>query len=372
MLPTLYNQYLIDLLMLVKKVPAIRKALSAAGHKAISPDAPTHIDSAVKSLFRTRMIPNDEDGGRDETCRTCLANASLDEGEGEGEGAFAFALSFEPLSDISLKDLLDGAEESSTEILSHVYTLATLAAVYHENDDALAGNVVKILSRAQSSAVHSDEVLQAIDGILEDDIVQLLEKVSATVAHTHAHAHAQAGTEAGAGAAAEGGGDPINDILEKMKDSKIASIAEEISNEIDLGSLGDMNGGINFADLTNANSPLGSLVGKVGSTIQKKMASGELNQADLLREACNFFSAANGSGLAGGGGGGGGMGGMGGIADIMSMMNGMGGMGGGGSGGSGPDLAQMARAFAGTPMGRRTSTQDRLRRKLAQKASKGG
>jgi len=345
MLPSLYNQYLIDLLMHVKN--KLKGAISAAGHKAISPDTKEHIDTASKSLFR----PLSEES-RD-TCRSCLANlASLD-----GEGSEAeLAMSFEPLSAITFKQFLDAADEEDNSrnlIATYVYTLATLAAVYHESDDALTSNVSRILTRAQSD-LDNPEILQAMDGILEDDIVHLLEKVSEYTIKSSPPPDADADAEAQQSAEA------VNEILEKMKDSKIASIAEEISKDIDVTTLGDISSGINFSDLTNSSSPLGSIVNKVGSTIQKKMASGELNQADLMREACTFLGAAGGAGAgAGGSGGGGGMPDMSAMADMFSMFTG----GGGGT----PDLQRAARAMSGTPMGRKASAQARLRRKLDQK-----
>lgn len=357
MLPGLYNQYLIDLLLIVKSTPAVRKAISTAGHKAISTDTKAHIDTAVASMFRVTTGKDDEES----TCRACLAHTSIQDATPEAE----FAKSFEPLSSITFKQLLEVKQDDRDMVALYVYTLATLAAVYNDKDDDLAANVSKILTRAQSDRDDSD-VLQAMDGILEEDIVELLEKVS-SLTHTSKNDASNADDNGDEGAEGAGGAG-MDELLEKMKDSKIAGIAEEISKDIDVSALGDIasGGGLNFSDLTNANSPLGSIVGKVGATIQKKMASGELNQADLMKEALSFLGAAGGMGGGMGGGGGAGMGGM---SDLFSMMSGLGAGGAGGAGGGaggGDDIAKMAQRAASTPVGRRAAMQSRLRRKLAQ------
>ena len=90
-------------------------------------------------------------------------------------------------------------------------------------------------------------------------------------------------------ATAEDSFDKIQHVLEN---SKIGSLAKEISQEIDPAQLGvtDPSKLLNFADLTNGNSALGSIVGKVGSKIQNKIQSGELRHEDLLQEAVSLLS----------------------------------------------------------------------------------
>jgi hypothetical protein len=376
MLRKLYNQYLIDLLMLAKKTPSIRHALSEAGHKAISPDAEVHIAHAIASLHE-KLEGVDGAGSDPVTRRECLASEPFDalllvdytESGAPIPGRCDAALTFEPIKGVSFLRMLEVESKDDLTIVGmYVYILATLATTFNDEDDDLASSVVSVLSRAQSEV---PDILQKIDGILEDDIVKLLDQVS-TLSHRQ---HVGGGAPGGdAPPPPEGEECRMDDILNKMKDSKIASIAEEISRDIDPSMLSDLGAGLNFNDLTNASTPLGSIVSKVGSTIQSKMATGEINQADIMKEAFSFLGEFQKSGAMGGGGAGAGGGGAG-MPDLFSMMSSM--MAGGGGGGM-ANLAKAAAAMGASGSGSGRSAgggridelnkrRDRIRKKLADK-----
>ena len=137
---------------------------------------------------------------------------------------------------------------------------------------------------------------------------------------------------------------------ESAKNSKIANLAKEISEEIDVSSIKiekpeDI---MKMMDFSSSNNVMGDIIKKVSSKITDKIQNGDLNQQDLLSEA-------------------------------MGMMSMMGGKGGGAFGGLGdmlnnPMVAEFMKSMKkGKPMNTRTdlvnlsSTRDRLRRKLDEK-----
>lgn len=74
-----------------------------------------------------------------------------------------------------------------------------------------------------------------------------------------------------------------DEIKDKLENSTIGNIAKEISSEIDLSEM-DIR---KPEDITKLMS--GNIIGKVGEKIQKKIASGEINQQDLLNEAMSML-----------------------------------------------------------------------------------
>ena len=275
-LPTLvavYNRYLVDMLMAMKKkCPGLKKALVRAGHKAIEPVAVSHIECAARTLPRAALL------------ELAPEAASLRD---------VRMIAFEPLEGLSVGTLVsecDAASMGCDALLGYVYTFAVLCAAFTEVRDspsaALIGNVLQVLSLAQAppDAVDTTVMEAAMDGILVDDVVTLLQKLSAV-------ARPAAGEGEGQG---EGEGDNnIDAMLKSLENSKIGDLAREITQEIDMGKLASENPAelLNFANLTDTNSPLGNIVSKVGSKIQAKLQNGELRHDDLLGEAVSLLKA---------------------------------------------------------------------------------
>lgn len=81
--------------------------------------------------------------------------------------------------------------------------------------------------------------------------------------------------------------DDINSIPNMLENSVIGGLAKDISKEINMDELNIENP----EDIMKLMS--GNVIGKVGEKIQKKLASGEINQADLLSEAMNILGSMN-------------------------------------------------------------------------------
>lgn len=81
--------------------------------------------------------------------------------------------------------------------------------------------------------------------------------------------------------------DDINSIPNILENSVIGGLAKDISKEINMDELNIEKP----EDIMKLMS--GNVIGKVGEKIQKKLASGEINQADLLSEAMNILGSMN-------------------------------------------------------------------------------
>ena len=89
-------------------------------------------------------------------------------------------------------------------------------------------------------------------------------------------------------------------FLQKLQDSKIAKFAEELTKELDLpnelglsGKSSNLNSSINdvFSTFGKDPSKLMGLVNSVGSKIQTKLNTGDIQQTELVEEAHNLMSA---------------------------------------------------------------------------------
>jgi len=142
----------------------------------------------------------------------------------------------------------------------------------------------------------------------------------------------------------DGSGPGVGSIFEGMDEKKfeesflnsnIGNLAKEISQDLDLSDLKNME---NPDDLMKSllsgtgENGIGNIIQKVSSKLQAKLSSGQLNEEALMKEATQMMGMLNPAlsqmGMGGLAGMGGGKGGMGGMGDLFSMMGGL--MGGGG------------------------------------------
>jgi hypothetical protein len=147
-------------------------------------------------------------------------------------------------------------------------------------------------------------------------------------------AEAASGTETGAG--------PLPGLFEGMDEGKfeekfmnssIGNLAKEISQDLDLSDLQNLESPDDLmkAFMNGGSGGLGSIIQKVSSKLQTKLASGDLNEEALMKDATQMMGMLNPAlqsmGLSGMGGGKSGKG-MEGMGNLFSMMGGL--MGGGG------------------------------------------
>ncbi len=122
---------------------------------------------------------------------------------------------------------------------------------------------------------------------------------------------------------------------EKFMNSSIGNLAKEISQDLDLSDLQNLESPDDLMKsfMNGGSGGLGSIIQKVSSKLQMKLASGDLNEEALMKDATQMMGMLNPAlqsmGLGGMGGGKGGKG-MEGMGNLFSMMGGL--MGGGGGG----------------------------------------
>jgi hypothetical protein len=215
----------------------------------------------------------------------------------------------------------------------------------------LFNNVVSLLSLIQTNQKDTDAYKEILDSIVDDDIVRLLSKIKTV-----------AGTVPKQFDTSSAGNNPM-EFLQGLENSKIASLAKEITSEIDLSNLNiDKPEDISkLMDMSDGNNFLGNIVSKVSNKLTEKLNTGELKQEDLMNEAMSVMGALNnGDGLGG----------------LLKSMGGLGGLGGLGDIMSNPMMAEMMKMAkkgkvqtkntngSRNTKGSRMSTRDRLKKKL--------
>jgi hypothetical protein len=206
-----------------------------------------------------------------------------------------------------------------------------------EQLDILFNKVVELIAKIQKDSDISEE----IDDILDDDIKSLLSKITCKRTKNTPNVDKES----------SGGGFDMGSIFgEAGKNSKIANLAKEISEEIDISNINiekpeDI---MKMMDFSGSNNVMGDIIKKVSSKISNKIQNGELKQDDLLSEAMGMMSMMGGKG-----------GGLGGLGNLASMF------------GNNPMMAEMMKNMKkGKPMQTKqdvvakASTRDRLREKL--------
>jgi len=184
------------------------------------------------------------------------------------------------------------------------------------------GELLKtVLNTLKAIAKETDAELATRIAAIESDEVRHLMK-RAAVLHASQRA-AMAAAAAGAGGAAAAGGLPNFSGLE---DTSLGRLAKEIMDEVNVDDLQKSVGedGDILKALANPDSGLLKLVGTVSQKMVSKMASGELNQENLLSDALQFATKMGGNIP--------GLGNLAGMGDMLSSL-----MGGGGGGGDGDD-----------------------------------
>lgn len=362
-LPRVYNRLLLDMVTNLKREACGRLSatLAATGHVAIDPATTAYIARAAATLDVAGLV------AAVRSSRSSRQEEPPTSDDDSAEAAAAWhasdaARAFEVLPGLTAHALAEAAPEGAA-LLVYALLFATLArahAVVSECTDAasaavLARHVLAVLSAAQQGDAASAEEAQSC--ILDDDVQALLREVAAACARP---------ADGGDGGDADADAAGASSLLSSLEGSRIGALAREITSELDLNELPlDQNPMdlLNFGALGDKNSPLSSLVTKVGAKIQSKLANGELRQEDLLGDALSLLKHMD------GGGGGGSRRRGGGNALFGSLMQAAAGMGAGGSGLGG--LAASLGAGGGGEAARRAAMRERLRARQQERRSAG-
>ena len=351
-----FNKFFADYILLLKKSsPAVKEALKKHYRSIENMSSTTvHLDWFKESMDVAGL------------CDAYTKDSSMKE---KGDACVAKGV---PAS------MLVGMDKAAfLQVLSYLCFLEALHYLYREyqtvseqeagreeNVEALEGLLQKtllIVPRVQNG----EDTTDALEAILDDDLAGIMRRMITFEQEMHDMMHREAERESGQGTEkgeregeGEGeGGEPFADMFARFKDSKLGKLASEITDEIDVDKLNMDNPMemLNFSNLTNENSALGSIVSKMSSKVKNKMDSGEMRYEDFVGEAMGLFKGLD----------------LGAIQKnpmFASMMNNM---GGGGSASqpssSSSSSSSSARGRAGGGGGGPSSAKDRLRQKLSER-----
>lgn len=155
--------------------------------------------------------------------------------------------------------------------------LIDFAGIEEEESSVLAlfNQVMHVLKAIQNKQDYTNE----LQGIYDEDVKRVLALIDATSPDTCSE-------EVECNSKAE------VDPTSAFENTKIGSMAKEISEELDLSDV-KVEKPDDVLKLLSSNT-LGSIIGKVGDKIQKKITSGELKQDELMTEAFSMLKMLNG------------------------------------------------------------------------------
>jgi hypothetical protein len=235
------------------------------------------------------------------------------------------------------------SEKDKNVVKSYLYIFLSLVSIDEDENVEVSISILEKVLEIIKGIQEGRNVDEDMKEILDDSIYAHLNQLREYMNHNSANVD-------------------TNEILGMLENSKIGSLAKEISNEIDLKELDISNPEqlLDFRNLTNSNNVLGSIISKVGGKIKNKIDSGELSQTDLVKEAMSFVGMVNGAGTSKGDNGG---------FDFMSMLNNpmfgdlLSGLNMGGS----ANVSAGSRVQVDKQKVQNMQTRDRLRRKLQER-----
>lgn len=188
--------------------------------------------------------------------------------------------------DILLKDVIMAVKEKPEEenmMKNYLYTLLMFAYMSGlEDENELLAQVVKVLGFIQEG--NTESFKSEVEDIIDDDIKALLVKISECGVTTKTPAVDME--------------DPSS-LLGALGNSKIANLAKEISQDIDVSALKAENPEDmikNMLNFSSSNNVLGNIIQKVSTTLNSKISNGEIRHDELLGEAMSMMNMFGGEG----------------------------------------------------------------------------
>jgi hypothetical protein len=192
-----------------------------------------------------------------------------------------------------------GLVYTDVEAQPESYTSDSLNAVLQKIKVAKSGKgcfgKVVVEDDDEDADDHDDHEVEDVHEILDDRITDLLDELNDACAVQEDSTNSTDNTNSTNGAA-----ETESDMKTFFENSTIGSLAQEISKEINMDDLkgkdpseilnATFNGGGSGGNQANV---LGSVVSKVSAKIHERIASGSLNQEDLMSEAMNLMGMLN-------------------------------------------------------------------------------
>jgi len=191
-------------------------------------------------------------------------------------------------------------------ILAHVYDTTTdEVASSEEASDTLFDTVMGVVSGIQ----HKQNVDNLMEEILDDEIKNTLINLKGVMNLKPVNANTDKDNN-DTNAANANANEPelppgFENIANMLENSKIASLAKEITDDIDLSKIKVDKPEDMFKVIADQNI-MGEIIGKVGNKIQQKLQHGDIKQEDFVKEAMSMLGSMKGNPL---------------FANVMKSMN---------------------------------------------------
>lgn len=171
--------------------------------------------------------------------------------------------------DLIISDILEIINENDKIIfLNYIYILYIIIIINNEEEGDDKDNLFKQTINIISNIQKKQDVKEDINFILHDDIKELLDLIS------HIKENEKFNTE-------------------NIENTTIGSLAKEIADEIDVSQIQNLDNPQEiFKSMMNfdgENNILGNIIKTVSSKVNEKITSGELNQAQLFKEAMGML-----------------------------------------------------------------------------------
>lgn len=171
--------------------------------------------------------------------------------------------------DLIISDILEIINENDKIIfLNYIYILYIIIIIDDEEEGDDKDNLFKQTINIISNIQKKQDVKEDINFILHDDIKELLDLIS------HIKENEKFNTES-------------------IENTTIGSLAKEIADEIDVSQIQNLDNPQEiFKSMMNfdgENNILGNIIKTVSSKVNEKITSGELNQAQLFKEAMGML-----------------------------------------------------------------------------------
>jgi len=196
-----------------------------------------------------------------------------------------FMLEAQLCKDITMKEVFTAVSNNESEekmMKNYLFTLMLFAYMSTlEEEDELLAQVIKVLGFSQEGM--TTEFTSDVEDIIDDDVKALLVKIN----------------ECGVTSKAQVNMDDPSSLLGALGNSKIANLAKEISQDIDVSALKAENPEDMIKNMLNfgsSNNVLGNIIQKVSTTLNDKISNGEIRHDELLGEAMSMMNMFGGEG----------------------------------------------------------------------------
>lgn len=185
------------------------------------------------------------------------------------------------ISELTIGDI--GEAVTDPKIAAYyLYILVLYSDLYNMTDDEDRDVLFETYTKAIST-IQKEEQLD-LDNIYDTNIKKLLQQIEVVSQPSISPEPSDAS--------------PAFDPTEMLQNTKIGALAQEIAKEVDVSNINvdrpeEL---LNPANLFSGNSPLGDIIGKVGSKIHDKISKGELRHDELMTEAFSMLKMFNGAG----------------------------------------------------------------------------